>query len=455
MDKLNLKKRGEVWYINIAVPRPLIEAAGKTHYTETTSTRDIHQARAYRDIRVPEIKKELAQYRTGKTPIAKPKDGQKLTLESLTESAKALREQIIDSSDAMDGETASEAFSYMVDNYCQTKKVTEGEVVKIRQASKLLANWNRELLTDLIETHVTELKRHVVTSTAKARSTKLMSLADFLGDGAFVDEVKKVDIAKYVEKELNQKGYTPRTIKNHLADINAFFNWAADRGYIKENIASNMTRTVKTSTRASKDNEGRREWTEDEILLTLENIKQHDKKESWLPMLIIALYSGMRRTEIAEMLQVNASEKFLEIFEGKTKSAERVVPVHRIIKPLIKKLLKHKGEYLIPDLTRGGDDNKRGHQFSNQFSKFIRRTVKIDDKGVVYHSLRNTFITASWNAKNEIQITERITGHKTEGMSAHYAKNLSYERLNTAMQKVTHGNKVDKAVIESIKNIKH
>ena len=194
MDKLNLKKRGEVWYINIAVPRPLIEAVGKTHYTETTSTRDIHQARAYRDIRVPEIKKELAQYRTSKAPIAKPKDSQKLTLESLTESAKALRDQIIDSSDAMDSKTASEAFSYMVDNYCQTKKVTEGEVVKIRQASKLLSNWNRELLTDLIETHVTELKRHVVTSTAKARSTKLMSLADFLGKGAFVDEVKKVDL---------------------------------------------------------------------------------------------------------------------------------------------------------------------------------------------------------------------------------------------------------------------
>ena len=129
----------------------------------------------------------------------------------------------------------------------------------------------------------------------------------------------------------------------------------------------------------------------------------------------------------------------------------REVPVHRIIEPLVKELLKGEGTYLIPDLTRGGEDDKRGHYFSNNFSKLLRRKLKITDRDVVFHSLRNCFNTSSINQGNSREDTRRVTGQKNENMNDHYIRSMSLQRLDEITQKVTYGSKVDTAAIEAVK----
>lgn len=55
---------------------------------------------------------------------------------------------------------------------------------------------------------------------------------------------------------------------------------------------------------------------------------------------------------------------WLNLGEGKTEAAERSVPVHECIVPIIERRLKDKDRFLIANLVRGGRDKRRGHHVS-------------------------------------------------------------------------------------------
>ena len=90
----------------------------------------------------------------------------------------------------------------------------------------------------------------------------------------------------------------------------------------------------------------------------LERWFDHIKEE---PMIFgiscIGLYSGMRLDEICSLKKEDVVGDCFSITEGKTKSSIRTVPIHRILLPIVEKLIgTSNNEFLLSDLrTRGND----------------------------------------------------------------------------------------------------
>lgn len=431
-----LFKRNHTWFIRVAVPRKLQASLGKKHIVETTGNRNIDEAKMFRDFRVPEIKKAFAggTLQPSNQPVSQAAE--------LIDKLQSIRENVREGN--LDDETANEIVWDIVEKYenDSSSDLSPDAIATINAALKGVQNPDKATAKEVLDEHLKHIESCLVKSSVRQRATRVERLLEFLGDGVFIADISKSDIVRYMQRVLREKYDNQTTIRNHLGDISAFFSWCLDLDYTDVNPVVGVKRQLKTTKRATRDSESRRAWTEDELCTVMEKLKGHPQADSWLPMVLILLYTGARRTEIAELLKEDVTEDRFKIHEGKTKAAARDIPIHPVIASLVKQLMDTAGDYLIPDLKRGGVDNKRGHHFSNLFSKFLRRQVGIADKGVVLHSLRNTFITAALEAGVEAEKTERIVGHKAHDMQSRYSRVLKFEVLQEAMGKISHGPRV-------------
>ena len=165
---------------------------------------------------------------------------------------------------------------------------------------------------------------------------------------------------------------------------------------------------------------------------------------------VIAMFSGMRLSEICDQKNQNVFDDCFHIYQGKTYSAARVIPIHPIIKPLVKVLVsKSIDGYLIEGLVPGGYDKKRSWNFQKRLG---RRRDKIGlPKGNVFHSLRNTFATMLENLGVPRNHISQLMGHKDSNMALDvYSAGLAIEPLRESINKLTYGDDVDSFIKESI-----
>jgi integrase len=145
-----------------------------------------------------------------------------------------------------------------------------------------------------------------------------------------------------------------------------------------------------------------------------------DDATRWLPR--IALFSGMRLNEIAQLRATDISEEaavaFFHVREGdaqsvKTEAGVRRVPIHSelVEAGLLGYVASRKGrEGNLWGLRPGGPDNKPGHNFSNTFNRY-RRSIGVDRPRVAFHSFRKTFVTCLDNAGVPSHDIAAVVGH--------------------------------------------
>jgi len=161
----------------------------------------------------------------------------------------------------------------------------------------------------------------------------------------------------------------------------------------------------------------------------------------WLPLL--GLFTGARQAEIAGLKASNVQEdaasgtSLLYIVPEpkagkklKTKSSERVIPVH----PQLMKLgfLKYVDErrregdkaWLFP--TVAPDQKGALAAWSKWFGRYLRSTVGIADTAKVFHSFRHGFKDAARAAGVALEVHDALTGHSSAStVSGGYgAKNM-------------------------------
>ncbi len=113
------------------------------------------------------------------------------------------------------------------------------------------------------------------------------------------------------------------------------------------------------------------------------------------------------------------------------------------MKTVINKLFeKSKDGYLITDISPGGDDNKRSWNFQKRLGR-IREKIGLP-KGVVFHSLRNTFTTRMENLGIPRNHISQILGHEDGNMALDvYSGGLAIEPLRESINKLNYGSKVE------------
>lgn len=111
---------------------------------------------------------------------------------------------------------------------------------------------------------------------------------------------------------------------------------------------------------------------------------------------LIGMYSGMRLNEICSLRAANIREidgvLCFEVTEGKTKSAARIIPVHSLITPLVLSLREkpHNGFLFYRASMIDRADGKRSTWHSQRFTRAKRKAL--GEEGTerkVYHSLRH------------------------------------------------------------------
>lgn len=432
MDKKYLVKRRQGWYVVVRVPPSLRDAVGRAHITRSLKTRDVAEARRLRWSVVEPIKHYLESLR------AKRVNGTDNT--DMVERAKALRREValgILSED--DAATQMEAWT---DQWIDAKggnpdAISVTDAAPVRLANAIAAGQPIRLLSDALEDHLRELAKTARKQTVSARQSRVEAFRAWAGGDIELKRVTKQRAGQYVTEVLARSSKAPKTLKDTISDLSAFFAWCETRGLTDRNPFYRMSGTIKHTTRGEKKTAKREEWKPEELKALLSGLERDDPL--W-PLVVIGLYTGMRLNEIAETETKDVHAHYIHVPKGKTESSVRDVPLHPLIRSLVAKLKKaSKDGYLIPGLKRGGEDGKRGHYASKRFTR-VRRALGLERPGVVFHSLRKNFATALANAGVPENIAQQIVGHKKQSMTfGLYSRGVDRKVLLKEVAKVTYG----------------
>ena len=151
-----------------------------------------------------------------------------------------------------------------------------------------------------------------------------------------------------------------------------------------------------------------------QVLSVLEKAR---KKPEWVRwFLLIAAYSGARRSEIARLCAEDfktcpdTGRHYFVVKTGKTKAARRIVPIHRTL--LAEGLLDWVREI---DGPLFGIVQANLNRITDHFGSLVGEKTNDLGERLVFHSLRHTFITKSRSAGASTVLVQQVVGHEKRG----------------------------------------
>jgi len=253
-------------------------------------------------------------------------------------------------------------------------------------------------------------ERHCVTYRALLPSFRRKKLA----------EIHTEDLATHKTKRLNA-GLAMATVNHELKFMRALFNWGKKRGYVDDNPVSG-------SGLVEKENNGTHRYLEEtEVKWLLAQCKGPLK-----PLVIAALETGFRADELRNLKwrQVDFKQGKVICLSIYAKNGETCSV------PLSKKL----HETLLP-LRRGRqlDDavfqSRLGTPYRDWRSAFTAAVKKAGLEGVVFHTLRHTFITRCAKGIGVDAAVQKLARHEDQTMIRRYT-HLSEHFIDREFRKV-------------------
>ena len=366
------------YLVRIAIPsymRHLFQ--GKRYFMKSTGTRDIRQARLFRDA----IALEWTRLRN----LLKPQGGSSV-------------DQIIDELRRVSvyAKEAPASFGASV-QACPT-------LLKMRDLYLLQYSEKRKLTTlsktnKAVEVLLTHLKK------------KDVQLRD----------INRTIVTGWLDKLKTERA--PQTIQNYISALAQIWDLARNRYH--DAPQDNPWRGHALEAKSSK--------VSYEVFAPGELAKVYDLLDDEMKAVTaIGAYSGMRINEISTLREssIKTIEGVLcfEITEGKTKSAARIVPVHSKLILLVKSLLKttHSGFLFYHASITDRADGKRSTWHTQQFTRAKRKALgELAAERKVFHSLRHAFVQQLDRAQVPEDRIALLVGHErgsTESFKT-YSKN--------------------------------
>jgi integrase len=267
-------------------------------------------------------------------------------------------------------------------------------------------------------------------------------------------ELLKMDIPKSDRLDLV-------TINSHVIAFNGLLNWVEKQYGMPAWISGTIISIRKPKSR--KTNLSKLPFTNEDLTLIFNDpqyvtgqpqvTKQKPLRfhEFWLPLL--GLFTGARTEELCQLhicdfkeiygvRCINITElddKGNKVKHTKTRSAERVIPLHTQLIELglwdLVQRMKAQGYIrLFEGLEPQGTEDKYGAQYSQWFSRKLERIGVINKRGKdkkSFYSFRHTFINYCEQNRLDMGLYERVSGHSIgSGMAlTHYAEDIYTKTL--------------------------
>jgi len=444
MEKSYLYKRHNVYWVRVRVPDKVRAIVGKTQFSRNLSTTDLSEANRKKHIVIAEFKQRIhfAEKQIDGTFASLSKEDQirELALESRASSKDNSEDLDFILTDIIEHKVSElygekESNAIFNSHHPEWKGVNPNpKAVKATQDAFKIINPNYEPISIVAKAFLSERVKDLKTSTFKRKEGNINNFIKWFGNSEIKDITKK-NAGEYVTHLMHIKNPAPATIRNIVVDISSLFNWAEGRGYIDKNPFQKLNLPNNNNSTPP-----RRPWKDEDLLLFL----QSDKIDRIVfEATVVAMYSGMRLSEICNIQNKNVENKCFHIEKGKTKASSRVIPVHPMIQSIIDSLrASSKDEFLIKGINSGGYDDKRSWNFQKKLGR-LRDKIGMPD-GVVFHSLRNTFATRMENLGIPTNHINQLMGHKHNNMSLDvYSDGMETKHLVESINKLTYGEVID------------
>lgn len=366
------------YLVRIAIPsymRHLFQ--GKRYFMKSTGTRDIRQARLFRDA----IALEWTRLRN----LLKPQGGSSV-------------DQIIDELRrvSMYAKEAPASFGASVQACPSLLKMRDLYLLQYSEKRKLTTLSKTNKAVEVLLTHL------------KKKDVQLR-------------DINRTIVTGWLDKLKTERAH--QTIQNYISALAQIWDLARNRYH--DAPQDNPWRGHALEAKSSK--------VSYEVFAPGELAKVYDLLDDEMKAVTaIGAYSGMRINEICTLREssIKTIEGVLcfEITEGKTKSAARIVPVHSKIIPLVKSLLKttHSGFLFYHASITDRADGKRSTWHTQQFTRAKRKVLgEPAAERKVFHSLRHAFVQQLDRAQVPEDRIALLVGHErgnTESFKT-YSKN--------------------------------
>jgi len=439
VDSSFLIKKEHTWYVRLMVPKAHRKELGRTKYVVSLKTRDKAEANRLKHGVLAGLQKRMAMELAGQV-------GSERSARALLDLAEAERLRVERAE--VDPEAAELGFDAAVESFLEAEGrrlgidhetghplLSDVDTQVIRAAHAVMAGQGVTLLYRVSETYLTEIAPTVRQQTLQEKRRHIDKLTRYLGAATDVSRVTRRMAGQYVSKVLIPEGKAPKTTRDEIGHLSAFFGWLERRGEVEANPFFRVSGSVRESTLGSAPK--RRPWTDAELTTILNGIPTEDPL--W-PMVAIAAYSGLRREEVARLRAEDVMDNTWGVRAGKNKNSVRTVPIHPVLRPLVKSLAASSDDgFLIPGLLTGGADDKRGHLVGKRFTE-LRRASGITATSVNFHTLRNAFLQRCEEGGVPLATAKQLAGHKRTDLTyGGYSPGGSPQLLDKEIRKVTYG----------------
>ncbi|HAM8834595.1 TPA: site-specific integrase [Escherichia coli] len=353
------------YLVRIAIPsymRHLFQ--GKRYFMKSTGTRDIRQARLFRDA----IALEWTRLRN----LLKPQGGSSV-------------DQIIDE-------------LRRVSEYAKEAPASFGASVQV--CPSLLKMRDLYLLQ--------YSKKRKLTTLSKTNKAVEVLLTHLKKKDIQLRDINRTIVTGWLDKLKTERA--PQTIQNYISALAQIWDLARNRYH--DAPQDNPWRGHALEAKSSK--------VSYEVFAPGELAEVYALLDDEMKAVTaIGAYSGMRINEICTLREssIKTIEGVLcfEITEGKTKSAARIVPAHSKLIPLVKSLLKttHNGFLFYHASITDRADGKRSTWHTQQFSRAKRKALgETAAERKVFHSLRHAFVQQLDRAQVPEDRIALLVGHE-------------------------------------------
>jgi integrase len=439
MSTSNLKLQHRTWSVRLKVPRALRHIVGKAELFRSLKTRDIREANRLKHRVLADLHAELSRLAVEATL---PKDKAEYVLAT----ARTLREAVVNGESTE--QNAEAALAHALEAHLRhhggedEAQLTETHLRTLQLAHQVLEHGNVTLLTEAVAKYLREVKPRITGAAYRQKDKQLHAFAKWLGE-ADVSTITRKVTGRYVADVVQHADLATKTKKDWLANLTAFGSWLTQYGLTEFNPWSGLTRAIKETTRGGAKPK-KRPYTSTELVKLLGLIKPGSPA---LPLACIAAYSGCRLEELASMQVDHVTDDALRVMEGKNENSVRYVPLHEVVKPMVRRLCETSTDgYLISGLLPGGVDGKRSHYVSKTFGDLLRRNHFAAGE-VDFHSLRRSFAQRCEHAGIPQSTAALLLGHARQSLTyGLYSPGPEFGALKEAIAKVSYGETVDARV---------
>ena len=270
--------------------------------------------------------------------------------------------------------------------------------------------------------------------TKQSRMQHALAIREFARTQPIDLDVRKVDrrmAGQFVSEVLLKSSASQRTVNRKIASLSSMWQWLIKRGFVVEN----PWRGQGSFAYGRNLSQAKRAYTADELdmLLTADSVKLMGKRYGTVisDLMRVGLLTGCRISELCEMRlnDVLVEQQAVRIVVGKTENARRIIPVHKLIWPIVQQRYRTSDDgWLFSGLTPSGPDRKRSWIVVKRYSPF-RQKVLGPSKQIDFHSFRRCFAT----------YLERASTHTTSVNSSVIAELMGHTKPTLALSVYSSG----------------